>query len=96
MDQIIHVQCTFIIPVVMECPDDDEDYYTEFAIEENSCPGTGIVGRTLENLIRASNEGAWCWACTFNGTNKIVRKQTIGEYLAKCRPTETIRKVLGI
>ena len=65
----IMVQCSFTIPV--EVPDND-DYDAFFDIEENHCPGTGIVGGALMEHIKKHDESNTCWACALNGKNEIV------------------------
>lgn len=65
----IYVRCSFVIPI--EIPDDPE-YNAEFDIEENHCPGTGIVGRAVDAAIAKGDEEGYCWACMFGGKNEIV------------------------
>lgn len=64
----ILVRCTIYVPV--EVPD-NPDYDMYFDIEDNHCPGTGLVGAALENLIEESNKNSTCWACP-HGKNEIV------------------------
>jgi hypothetical protein len=68
----IRVKCTFIIPV--DVPDDyyNDDFTPEFDIEENHCPGTGIVGAALDKLIEEHNKSSTCWACSVGGKCEIV------------------------
>lgn len=65
----IQVKCTFIIPV--EVPD-DPDYPLQFDIEENHCPGTGLVGAALMEHIAKHEEASTCWACALQGECEIV------------------------
>lgn len=60
------VQCTLIVEVELNSPD------PEFAIEENSCPGTGVVGRAIDDAIAEGEKNSTCWACNLHGTNKIL------------------------
>lgn len=64
----VKVRCTFEIEV--EVADDVENVH--FMIEENSCPGTGVVGAELERLIEAHDIAGTCWACNLQGENKIL------------------------
>lgn len=68
----INVKCTFIIPIQVE-----DDYYKdgfteEFDLEENHCPGTGLVGVAIDTLIRECGEQDICWACKVGGKCEIV------------------------
>lgn len=67
----IHVRCTFVLPVEVpaEWVDDGHVY---FAIEENSCPGTGLVGAALDRIMDEHEAAHTCWACACGGENKIV------------------------
>lgn len=65
----IDVRVSFIIPV--EIPDDQE-YDEIFDIEENHCPGTGIVGMAIKKHIEEYDKNHFCWACALNGKNEIV------------------------
>ena len=65
----IQVKVTFTIPV--EVPD-DEDYDASFDIEENHCPGTGLVGMAIDKAIEEGNKNGICWACKLGGKNEIV------------------------
>lgn len=67
--KIIKVKCTFTIPI--EVPDDPE-YDEMFDIEENHCPGTGLVGSAIDAHIKKHDEQNTCWACALGGTNEIV------------------------
>ncbi len=57
--------------VVVELCDDDNEV---FAIEENSCPGTGLVGHEVYKLIEECWESNVCLFCSTerNGENKIL------------------------
>jgi hypothetical protein len=68
----ITVQCT--VEVVVELEDDIDE---EFMIEENSCPGTGIVGNAVDRAIEYGEEHGVCWACNLKGQNKILRVEQI-------------------
>lgn len=67
--RIAVVECT--VRVEVELPD-DPNYDPTFDIEENHCPGTGIVGAALDTKFAAGHEhGSACWACP-GGKNKII------------------------
>ena len=71
----VRVQCTIEVPVLIEDPEYAENL--GFHIEENGCPGTGIVGAAIERaMVEAESQGV-CWACRLNGVNKIVRVESI-------------------
>jgi len=54
----VRVRVTFDIDVEVQ-----EGDHTLFMIEENSCPGTGVVGAAIEKAIMEAEEGNYCWAC---------------------------------
>lgn len=62
------VKCTFTIPV--EIPDDPE-YDMCFDIEDNHCPGTGLVGAAIDKHIKEFDEKGMCWACALQGKCEI-------------------------
>lgn len=66
----IKVKVTFTIPV--EVPDDVEGYDEVFDIEENHCPGTGIVGMAIDQHIKEFGKNSMCWACALDGKCEIV------------------------
>lgn len=68
----IKVQCTFVIEVEVEVPVDFTDHDIQFMIEENSCPGTGQVGKALCKHIDKHLDADTCWACALQGENKIL------------------------
>lgn len=63
------VKCTLLVPV--EIPG-DENYNMYFDIEENHCPGTGLVGSVIREEIEKGDEKCYCWACKFEGKNEII------------------------
>lgn len=63
------VECTLRVEV--ERPGGDE-VNDEFVIEENACPGTGVVGRAIMQAIADGVRNNECWACKLGGVNKIV------------------------
>jgi hypothetical protein len=65
----VRVRCSFEIDVEFE--DDTADDLIHFMVEENSCPGTSIVGSALEKLIADSDKSRICWACP-TGKNEIL------------------------
>lgn len=66
----IYVQCTLTVPV--EVPDDPE-YDSKFDIEENHCPGTGLVGQAIDKAMEEAKVQGVCWACNLHGSNKIIQ-----------------------
>lgn len=65
----IKVKCTFYVEV--DVPD-APDYNASFDIEENHCPGTGVVGAAVDKAIVAAKADGTCWACGLGGTCEIV------------------------
>jgi hypothetical protein len=43
-----------------------------FMIEENGCPGTGVVWSALSDHMEAHDEAGTCWACALEGKNEVV------------------------
>lgn len=43
-----------------------------FVIEENSCPGTWIIWREINQKIIQSEKTWSCWACWFQGKSTII------------------------
>ncbi len=64
----VRVQCTLLIDV--EYPDDTA--HPDFMIEENGCPGTGLVGSAIDRVIEDGEKRGVCWACNLMGENKII------------------------
>lgn len=62
------VKCTFTIEV--EVPDNHHD--PKFAIEENGCPGTGLVGVAFAKHLEAHESKMTCWACALQAKCEIV------------------------
>ena len=52
----------------------DESYREnlDWTIEENSCPGTGVVGSAIDSAIAYGKDNCFCWACNLKGENKII------------------------
>lgn len=65
----IIVRCSFDIPV--EIPD-DETYDADFDIEENHCPGTGLVGAAIDKRMKEQDAKGFCWACGLNSKCEIL------------------------
>jgi hypothetical protein len=63
------VRCSFTVEI--EVPDEWDLDQARFAIEENGCPGTGIVGAKLEEIMEEHRKNSTCWACAAQGTNRI-------------------------
>lgn len=72
MAQEIKVKCTFTIPI--QVPDDyyNDEFTPEFDLEDNHCPGTGLVGAAIDNLIKKHDTQNTCWACSVGGKCEIV------------------------
>ena len=70
----VKVQCTLIVEV--DFPDGIEDKEgfggPHFVIEDNGCPGSGIVGMEIEKVMREEESKSCCWACALHGKNKIL------------------------
>lgn len=64
---IVNVKCTFTIPV--EVPDNLD---AKFEIEDNSCPGTRLVGGALSAHIEKHQAASTCWACALGGKCEII------------------------
>ena len=58
--------------VAFDVDDCEKDDNLQFRIEENGCPGTGMVGAAIEKAIRESNARGVCWACPMHGRNELV------------------------
>jgi hypothetical protein len=63
----VKVKCTLIVEVEMPEPWD-----AHFQIEENGCPGTGLVGAAIDDAIQEGEINSTCWACGLLGENKIL------------------------
>lgn len=68
----VKVQCALTVEIEVPSGWTDEDI--RFSVEENSCPGTQIVGAAIEAAIRRGKENGVCWACSLQGTNKIIHE----------------------
>ena len=67
----ILVRVSLVIPVKVPA---DPGFNVEFAIEENGCPGTGMVWGALQKIIQRGEDEGTCWACKYQGKNEIVPK----------------------
>lgn len=65
------VRCSFEVEVEFDASMTDHDI--EFAIEENSCPGTGSVGAAVSTLFYKNEASGCCEFCAAQGENKLVR-----------------------
>lgn len=63
----VKVRCSFVIEVEIA-----DDLDPKFVIEENGCPGTGIVGSTLDAHMDKCDVDGVCWACALQGKNEII------------------------
>jgi hypothetical protein len=68
----ILVKCTLEVEVEVADNLYNEEFTPEFDIEENHCPGTGIVGSKIEEVMESCRKKSTCWACCFNGKNEIL------------------------
>ena len=66
----IKVRC--ILEVVVELPEGETIESMQYRIEENGCPGTGIVGAAIDNAYEHGKENSVCWACNLSGRNEII------------------------
>lgn len=66
----IQVQCTFVIDVVVDATDGTD--HIRYLIEQNGCPGTGVVGAKFDDLYEQATAKNVCWACNLKGQNKII------------------------
>jgi hypothetical protein len=74
----IKVMCSFFVEVELT----DEQYERRyFIIEDNGCPGTGIVGAAVQAAMDVDD--GFCWACRLAGQNRIVHDGS-----DPCRHTE--------
>jgi hypothetical protein len=65
----VRVRCSYVIEV--ELPDTQRNS-AAWVIEENGCPGTGVVGAALDEQMRLHEEQSTCWACALGGQNQII------------------------
>ena len=63
----VKVRCSFVVEV--ELPDDANPY---FEIEENGCPGTGVVGLAVDQLFERHNNSDVCELCAAQGENAVI------------------------
>lgn len=63
----LRVRCT--IEVDVKVPNDRDP---EFDIEENHCPGTGVVGSAIEREMTYHEVEGTCWGCAAQGKNEII------------------------
>lgn len=69
----VKVLCSVIVEVELT----EEQYaHRHFIIEDNGCPGTGIVGAELIKVIEESDEYGFCWVCKLSGQNRIIQDDT--------------------
>lgn len=72
MPKRVRVRCS--VEVTVTIPDDVDP---EFYVEENGCPGTGLVGAELERIIEEGSKSGWCWACANGGKNEILSIESV-------------------
>lgn len=69
MAKKVTVLCSFIVEVELT----DEQYERRhFVIEDNGCPGTGVVGAKIIEAMAECDEQGICWACKLSGQNRII------------------------
>ena len=61
----VTVQISALVTVVY--PDGTDDHTILFDIEDNHCPGTGIVGLAVNNLFKKNEESDYCEWCNHGG-----------------------------
>ena len=66
----IKVMCT--LELLIDWPYDTDINLLKFQIEENGCPGSGIIGYEIKKTIETAEKGQYCWACNLKGKNKII------------------------
>jgi len=66
----MRVKCSFEIDV--EVPDGSD---AGFVIEENGCPGTGVVGAAFDQHYKDCERRGVCWACALSGRNEIITSE---------------------
>jgi len=80
MSKKVKVMCTFFVEVEL---DEDEYKRRHFIIEDNGCPGTGVVWHELNKVMDECDEQGICWACMLGGQNRIIEQSDT------CRHVET-------
>lgn len=66
----VRVRCSFVVEI--DLPDDMTQDEIRFAIEENGCPGTGVVGAAVDSAMEHGDEARVCWACNLQGKNEVL------------------------
>lgn len=63
------VECSFQIEVEV----DDKYSSVEFQIEDNGCPGTGVVNSKLMAHMADCEKRSICWSCALGGESKVIK-----------------------
>jgi hypothetical protein len=66
----VKVRCTVYVDV--EVPDHwtADDVAGHF---EEACPGTGVIGRMIEDAMADGAKRSVCWACNLHGACEVLR-----------------------
>ena len=71
MARVARVRVSFEVDVPF--PDDFEDHTIEFEVNDNSCPGTRLVGLAVSDLMDRHAESYHCEFCgPNNGKNELL------------------------
>ena len=68
------VKCILEVPVEVSDNYYNDEFTPEFDIEENHCPGTGIVGATFDKIKEEMDLKSCCWACAMKGRCEIIKE----------------------
>lgn len=75
----VKVCCTYTVEIEVS----DEEYADRdgltFRIEENGCPGTGLVGAAFDKVYEEAQAESVCWACNLQGENVILWEEGAGQ-----------------
>jgi hypothetical protein len=78
----VKVRCTLEVDLDVaryeSWPEDEREVrdLIRFQIEENSCPGTGVVGAIIDRTQKECGDKI-CWACVLHGENTIVSLERV-------------------
>lgn len=68
----IIVRCTLDVPIEVDDNHYDDEFTAEFDLEDNHCPGTGLVGVAIDEAIKKGDKNGFCWACALKGKCEII------------------------
>jgi len=67
----VKVRCSYEVEI--EVPDEwVEDGHVFYYVEEHECPGTGLIGEQLYEMLDAGERDGICCFCGRNGENKVL------------------------